>query len=638
MNRAYLRPPLPLYRVAAFLSLPLVLWLAIHVMVAQLSSLQSLYWYDYLLTTFVPSLSSLQPPSLVQKTKPKREYQLLLCVGPEGHETPLTSKTVNTRALDARLALVPMTKDQFNGWLRHNIYGGRVAMAFMLPPVMFSMVLVALLGGGAYFLDQERHLTFRSKERHLKGPQLVTPKEFNRRVKGDGVGFRVDRGWWQKPVLVRIQRSVEAQHQLMQGDNGAGKTIAMFALADQFEAAGETCIYYDPECQFLKRYWKPGDLILGPDLRSASWNPADEIDYSSVANSDASAMAQGESLYPCRPGTRDYFFWNCSRLIYKHCMTNYRPNAAQLANLYTHPNPLIDAIAKGTELEEMLAKNTQGLRASIISTLTQCLFALQQVPGEEEGRAKFSARQYARMEGRRPSIFFTSGDEKTQVAFSPLHRLWIDSLIREFLSLPEVAPSQINVRMFIDELPVLGEFPTLKAAASRGRKHGIDLIMGFQGRSQLKAIYGEESEAIFSAPFTKLLLHTGEPEGGEWASKMIGEHDVECLVEHLSPDGKRSYTTQPRMNHRLVSQSELGSLENRFGYLRYAGYVVKLKLALPPARLDRCVAFVPRTGVAPVQLPMPDLETILAKEAAEKQAAAAKAAATPWQPGATASN
>ena len=472
---------------------------------------------------------------------------------------------------------------------------------------------------------------FRSKPRHLSGPELVTPREFNRRVKGDGVGFYIDRGRWRKPELVRIQRSVEAQHQLMQGDNGAGKTIAMFALADQFEAAGETCIYYDPECQFLKRYWKPGDLILGPDLRSASFNPSDEIDYSSGANADASAMAQGESLYPCRPGARDFFFWNCSRLIYKLCMRNYRPNAAELAELYTHADPLIDAIAKGTELEEMLRKNTQGLRASIISTLTQCLFALQQVPAEEEGRPTFSARQYVRTEGRRPCIFFTSGDEKTQAAFSPLHRLWIDSLIREFLSQPEVPAGQVNIRMFVDELPALGELPTLKAATSRGRKHGLDLVLGFQGRSQIRAIYGEEAEAIFSAAFTKLLLHTGEPEGGDWASKMIGDHKVERVVEHLSPERKRSYTTQPAIE-RIADQSELASLENRNGYLRYAGYVVKLKLALPVARPDRCVAFVPRTGVAPVQLPMPNLAEILAREAAEKAERANRAAAAPWQP------
>jgi hypothetical protein len=156
--------------------------------------------------------------------------------------------------------------------------------------------------------------------------------------------------------------------------------------------------------------------------------------------------------------------------------------------------------------------------------------------------------------------------------------------------------------------------------------------MGFQGRSQIKALYGEESEQIFSAPFTKLLLHTGEPEGGEWASKMLGDQQVEKIIEHLSAEGKRTYTTQPVPQHRIVTQSDLASLKNRHGFLRYEGYIVKLKLAIPPARTDRCVGFVPRTGVSPVQLPMPNLAEIRAAEAAEKVANAARAAAKPYAP------
>ena len=304
-------------------------------------------------------------------------------------------------------------------------------------------------------------------------------------------------------------------------------------------------------------------------------------------------------------------------MIYKHCITNYRPNAAEFAELYTHADPLIDAIAKGTELEEMLGKNTQGLRASIISTLTQCLFALQQVPAEEEGRPKFSAREYVRTEGRRPSIFFTSGDEKTQAAFSPLHRLWIDSLIREFLSQPEVPAGQVNIRMFVDELPALGELPTLKAATSRGRKHGLDLILGFQGRSQISAIYGEEAEAIFSAAFTKLLLHTGEPEGGDWASKMIGDHKVERVVEHLSPEAQTvvHHAARHRTDCGSVGVSQFGEPQ-RVSALR--GICRQVEARVAAARPARCVAFIPRTGVAPVQLPMPNLAEILAREAAEK--------------------
>jgi hypothetical protein len=85
--------------------------------------------------------------------------------------------------------------------------------------------------------------------------------------------------------------------------------------------------------------------------------------------------------------------------------------------------------------------------------------------------------------------------------------------------------------------------------------------------------------------------------------------------------------------HRIVTQSDLASLKNRHGYLRYEGYLVKLKLAIPPPRPDRCARFEPRTGVAPVQLPMPNLAQIQAREAAEKAEKAAKAASgQPYAP------
>jgi hypothetical protein len=45
-------------------------------------------------------------------------------------------------------------------------------------------------------------------------------------VKRDGLAFYIERRW-RKPDVVRIERAVEAQHQLMRGENGAGKTVAM---------------------------------------------------------------------------------------------------------------------------------------------------------------------------------------------------------------------------------------------------------------------------------------------------------------------------------------------------------------------------------------------------------------------------
>jgi hypothetical protein len=634
MNREFLRPPLPLYRTGAVLVLPIFVFLAYQVAVFTLSPLQRFYWTDYVKTTFAPLVPTMPAfPSFGGASQsPVQELAETETMLVDSDGLPVVSETEN-RARGIDVAKVAMKHAIYNAWLAKHVYHRRPVLGFLIIPEFVAAMLFVILAGVGYRLDQKRLVSFRSsKARHIKGPELVEPAEFASRVKGDGIGFLIERGRWRKPTLLRIKREVEPQHQMLQGDNGAGKTIAMFALADQFEAMGETCIYYDPDCQFIKRYWKPGDIILGADARAWSWSPAAEIDYSSVENARATAMGQGASLYPGREGTKEFFFVNCARQIYEHCMTNYRPNASELADLYTHADPLIDAIAKGTELEEMLSKNTHGLRASITSTLTQCLFALRQVSAGEEGKPSFNAREYVAMRGRRPSIFFTASED-TKTAFAPLHRLWIDSLMRQFLSQPE--SSEVAVRFFIDELPVLGELSTLPTATARGRKRGIDLIIGFQGRSQVKEIYQDLSESIFSAPFTKLLLHTGEPEGGEWASKLIGEEEAEWVVEHVTADRKRSYTTQTKTG-RIVPSSDLGSLKNRHGYLRYEGFVVKIVLAIPPDRPSRTEAFIARTGTPPVRLPLPDLEAIKAKEAADKLEAAKQraAASAPYQPAA----
>ena len=56
--------------------------------------------------------------------------------------------------------------------------------------------------------------------RLLKGPVLVSPKGFNRAIRGDGVGFRTT----ESKDLMRIPQQAEGQHIELMGDTGAGKT------------------------------------------------------------------------------------------------------------------------------------------------------------------------------------------------------------------------------------------------------------------------------------------------------------------------------------------------------------------------------------------------------------------------------
>src|SRR5262249_15986620 len=159
-------------------------------------------------------------------------------------------------------------------------------------------------------------------------------------------------------------------------------------------------------------------------------------------------------------------------------------------------------------------------------------------------------------------IFLTSTQD-TRDALRPLQSLWIDSLILRLLAMGD-QPGLPRVRMILDELPTLQELSQLKSALSEARKSGLTIIVGFQGRSGIKAIYGEEAEGIFSAPYTKIILRTGEAEAGEWASKMIGDREMERIREHRGAKGERTYTTEQRPE-RAVLPAELAGLEPRCG-------------------------------------------------------------------------
>jgi hypothetical protein len=623
VNRAYIRPPLPQFQALAVVCIPFLFWGVFSVFVSHLPMLQSLYWTDYVKASLLPDLRSLMNFGLFStaKSKPKSEYQVLYCYKIKGQEVPVTGDYIEPM-MKPHFAAVPMRKAQYANWLRVNAFGKRDVMSMMLWPVMIGSTIAVLLFLSGWYLDQERHLRFRSSGRQLRGPELVTANTFTRKVKGDGLGFRLDGlRFWQKCCVLRIQQSVESQHLMFVGDQGAGKTQGILNVTDQAEALGETCVIYDPHREFIKRYYNPhrGDIILGLDERCAHWDPSAEIDYSDTATAEATALSQAASLFPGRPGTKEWFFTDAARRVLTFVMVNYQPNAGELAELLTHPDPLIDAISKGTDLEELLTKNAGPQRAGVHSTLAQCLFALKQIPEPDPTRPVWSAREWA--EHRKGWIFLTSTQD-TREAVGPLQRLWIDSLIMRLLSMGSRAELS-TVRVIVDELPALGELSQLKIAVAEARKSGLTLVLGFQGRAQIKAIYGDEAEGIFSAPYTKIVLRTGEPESGEWLAKMLGKREMERIREHRGPDGKRSYTTEQR-EELVVYPSELAGLENRHGYLRYANYVVPITVAVAPQRPDRAFGWIPRVGTAPVILPMPNLQELKEKEAANRMAKAEK--------------
>ena len=252
----------------------------------------------------------------VMKTH-KSTYRLLFVGGPHSTPRPAMNDDVvlgRTEDREARPSLLrsPQTRaseatrssfERPNGAMSMRasasisegvVYQGATLLEFFEPPILGGAILFLILLPVAAFKDVQRQKQLKYGRR-LKGPEMLTPQQFNKTVKGDGVGFKTND---MKPML-RIPVRAEAQHMQIIGDTGAGKSALMFQVLRQVQSRGDAAIVYDPAREFVKRFYSPsrGDVILNPlDKRCPYWGPADEL----RSRSEAKALAA--SLLPAAAG------------------------------------------------------------------------------------------------------------------------------------------------------------------------------------------------------------------------------------------------------------------------------------------------------------------------------------------------
>jgi type IV secretory pathway TraG/TraD family ATPase VirD4 len=140
----------------------------------------------------------------------------------------------------------------------------------------------------------------------------------------------------------------------------------------------------------------------------------------------------------------------------------------------------------------------------------------------------------------------------------------------------------------LDELASLQKLPQLHTAITENRKSRNPIVLGFQGKAQLEAIYGHLAEVMLSQPATKIFLKTTEPNAAEWVSRAIGRVEIERMKEtHFdgSRDG-RNFSLD-RQTEPLVLDSEISGLADLHAYLKYGNYVAQFSfplLEIPPSK------------------------------------------------------
>jgi hypothetical protein len=467
--------------------------------------------------------------------------------------------------------------------LREYIYDGESAWWLFCKPMLYCLAGLMLLyalrlqfkQGWGSRKHEERH------GRRTKGPELQPVGSWRRRLRSDGISFRLrfekaPWSWLPFGPGFRIPRRLESSHIELIGDTGSGKSTAIRQILRQVQERGETAIVYDPAMDFVGEFYSPsrGDLILNPlDSRCPYWGLGDEVDRPERGTTIAAAFLPEKEYEKA-------YFTDGPRRILAHLLKR-RPQPRDILKWMSDPSQM-EFMVKGTPLAALIDPAAPAQRAGVLSSLNMIADSLELLPEWQHPRLTFATAEW--YTERKRWVFLTSSPGYREKVL-PLHSVWLDLFILRMMGYCE-DPDAKPVWFVLDELASLNKLPQLHAAVTENRKHGNPVVLGFQGRSQLEKRYGQDAETMLSQPATKVFFKTSEPRAAKWISDAIGEIEVERLKESRSMGligSKKSYAMEIATKP-LIMPSEISGLEPLHGFIKQENRVVPVCFALAKKR------------------------------------------------------
>jgi len=550
--------------------------------------LQQWYWVEYLNTKSFPTARG-DYTMLAKVDSHFKQHMAVdadVVLGPQQGWPPfpfaLTPQARQAGAVALKVETVHYGSAQMNQMLSEWIYEGQTPDDLIRPAWMGALGVFVL--GLLIAIPRDRaRVRMLNHGRRLKGPQMVTVKEFNQWSGGNGIGFATTK----RGQTLSIPRAFESSHVMIMGDTGAGKSILQRRVLMQIAERNESAIVYDPALEYTPQFFNQarGDLILNPlDVRCPYWSPSDEVLH------EAEALTLATSLFPDKPH-ENTFFVEGPRKIFAHLLT-LKPTPEELVWWMGREEEL-DRLLKGTELATFIYRGAGPQRGGVLGALNMVADSLKLLPKESETKQRWTTEEWAR---QKSGWLFLTSIPRFRERLLPLMSLWLDTLVLRLMNQGD--PAMRHAWFVLDELASLQKLPQLHTALTENRKSGNPVVIGFQGRSQLELIYGHQAEAMLSQPATKIFLHTSEPRAAKWISDTIGEVEIERMKETVNT-GRFSRSARSKSYHAdrrvepLVLASEISGLPRLNALLKVDNLVVPFSFPyLAPVKAQP--GFIPR--------------------------------------------
>lgn len=394
----------------------------------------------------------------------------------------------------------------------------------------------------------------------LRGTRFGSPHELRRRLLWKPKGSLQVAG-------IRVPESFEAEHLLLVGAPGTGKTNLITVMLEGIRQNGRRAIVYDAAGTFVERFYRPGrDIMLNPlDERTARWSPwfdvPEECHYDQIA----------ESVIPDKVG--DPFWAEAARgtlvAVLRALVARQQMLVSVLLDVLLR-SPLADlaTFVAGTNGAAFISKEGDRTSAGVQAELASKLRSFAYLDDTQDG---LSIREWVANETDDSWLFITVRADQLP-SLRPLITVWLDIAISAIMSLAPDRRRRLYV--VVDELPTLQRLPSLADFLARARKYGGCGILGFQSYPQLETVYGVQgAAAITGYCSTWIGLRANDTPTARLLSENLGQVEQVEANEGMSygvndmRDGvnlSRAQVTRP-----LVMPTEIVNLENLHGFLRF---------------------------------------------------------------------